>query len=579
MEQNNARQSFEKWLSYNGLDAETKAELEAIKDNETEIVSRFYGNLTFGTAGLRGVMAAGTARMNVYTVMQATQGLCHLIIGENAADRGVAIAYDTRNNSKLYAECSAQVLAANGIKAYLFDGPRPTPELSFALRHLGCIAGINITASHNTKEYNGYKAYWEDGAQLPPDHADTVCAAIEKVDIFTGVKTCDLDKAIANGSVVMIGREVDDAFLDSVFAVRLHPAGFEKAAEEMSIVYTPLHGAGWKHVPEMFDRMGFKHIAIVESQATPDGEFPTVKKPNPELADVFDPGIELAEKVGADLVIATDPDCDRVGVMSRGKDGKFGRISGNEMGALLLDYILAAMKEGDGIPEEPYAVKTIVSTEMCTPICEAYGVKLYNVLTGFKFIGEVIKKHELVGRGSYIFGFEESYGYLKGTYARDKDAVCGAMLIAEMAAYYRLKGMTLSDALDALFEKYGYYAESTQSIDITGHDAADKMKKITADLRSEPPTEICGARVVGIGDYREGIIIDLITGRKKPTGLPSSDVLRYQLENGDVVLIRPSGTEPKVKVYFLTSADSKAALAEKMSHCEYEAKRLTQTLP
>ncbi len=577
MDNNTARKSLEKWLNYDALDKDMRAELEAIKDDENEVVSRFYGNLTFGTAGLRGVMAAGTARMNVYTVMQATQGLCHLIIGENACDRGVAIAYDTRNNSRLFAECSARVLAANGIKAYLFDDARPTPELSFALRHLGCIAGINITASHNTKEYNGYKAYWEDGAQLPPDHADTVCAAIEKVDIFTGVKTVDLDEAIADGRVVIIGREVDEAFLDSVFAVRLNPKGFDKAAEEMSIVYTPLHGAGWKHVPEIFDRMGFKHISVVPSQATPDGEFPTVKKPNPEIADVFVPGIELADRVGADLVIATDPDCDRVGVMIRKADGSFDRISGNAMGAMLLDYILSAMKEEGGIPEDAYAVKTIVSTELFARICEANGVKCYNVLTGFKFIGEVIKKHELVGRGTYIIGFEESYGYLKGTYARDKDAVCGSMLIAEMAAYYRTKGMTLADALDSLFERYGYFAESTQSIDIVGHDAAEKMKNITADLRSAPPTEICGSKVIGIGDYREGFIRDLKTGREKPTGLPSSDVLRYALENGDVVLIRPSGTEPKVKVYFLTSAESKAALAEKMALCEAEAKRLTQT--
>ncbi|MBQ7011246.1 MAG: phospho-sugar mutase [Clostridia bacterium] len=577
MDNNTARKSLEKWLNYDALDNDMRAELEAIKDDENEVVSRFYGNLTFGTAGLRGVMAAGTARMNVYTVMQATQGLCHLIIGENACDRGVAIAYDTRNNSRLFAECSARVLAANGIKAYLFDDARPTPELSFALRHLGCIAGINITASHNTKEYNGYKAYWEDGAQLPPDHADTVCAAIEKVDIFTGVKTVDLDEAIADGRVAIIGREVDEAFLDSVFAVRLNPKGFDKAAEEMSIVYTPLHGAGWKHVPEIFDRMGFKHISVVPSQATPDGEFPTVKKPNPEIADVFVPGIELADRVGADLVIATDPDCDRVGVMIRKADGSFDRISGNAMGAMLLDYILSAMKEEGGIPEDAYAVKTIVSTELFARICEANGVKCYNVLTGFKFIGEVIKKHELVGRGTYIIGFEESYGYLKGTYARDKDAVCGSMLIAEMAAYYRTKGMTLADALDSLFERYGYFAESTQSIDIVGHDAAEKMKNITADLRSAPPTEICGSKVVGIGDYREGFIRDLKTGREKPTGLPSSDVLRYALENGDVVLVRPSGTEPKVKVYFLTSAESKAALAEKMALCEAEAKRLTQT--
>ena len=572
-----AKENYNKWLGYNELDAHLRAELEAISGSDDEILVRFNGNLTFGTAGLRGIMSVGTARMNVYTVMQATQGLAELIKQRGGADRGVAIAYDTRNNSTLFAKKVASVLAGNGIKVYIFDDARPTPELSFALRYLNCIAGVNITASHNTKEYNGYKAYWEDGAQISPDLANIICEEIAKVDVFAGVKSADYEKAVNDGKITVIGREVDEKFLDAVFSVRIAPQGFEAAAEDMKIVYTPLHGAGWRLVPETFERMGFKNISIVESQKTPNGDFPTVKKPNPELADVFIPGIELAKKVGADLVIATDPDCDRVGVMIRGKNGEFQRITGNTMGALLLDYIVNALKENGGIPEDAYAVKTIVSTELFSKICKENGIELFNVLTGFKYIGEVIKQHEERGVGTYLLGFEESYGYLKGTYARDKDAVCGSMLIAEMATYYRSKGKTLVDVLDEMYEKYGYFAESTQDIDITGVDSAAKMAKITADLRKEPPAEICGSEVVSFGDYREGKITDKRTGESTPTNLPSSDVLRYELESGDVVLVRPSGTEPKVKVYFLLRAKSKAELEEKLTLCTPEAKRLTQT--
>ena len=569
-----AQKNYEKWLAYEKLDADTRRELENIRNNPAEIESRFSQGLSFGTAGLRGIMAAGLARMNVYTVMQATQGLCELIKKENACERGVAIAYDSRKNSRLYSERAASVLAANGIKVYLFDDLRPTPELSFALRYLGCIAGINITASHNPKEYNGYKAYWEDGAQLPPEHADTVSREIAAVDLFDGVRTCDLEEAKRNGSVILIGEEIDKAFLDKVFAERMSPEGALHAAKEMSIVYTPLHGAGWKLVPEILRRLGFEKLSVVPSQATPDGDFPTVKKPNPELADVFLPGIALAEETGADLVIATDPDCDRVGVMTRNRDGKFVRITGNGMGALLLDYIVAVLREKGGVPADAYAVKTIVSTELFTRICEANHIEMYNVLTGFKFIGEVIKKHEEAGKGTYLLGFEESYGYLKGTYARDKDAVCASMLIAEMAAYYRTKGMTLADALDRLLARYGQYGELTENLDFPGLDGAKKMAGVTASLRAEPPKELCGSRVVGIGDYLAGYLTDLKTGKKTPTGLPASDVLRYALENGDVVLLRPSGTRPKSKVYFLCSAETREALEKKLSSCPAVARQL-----
>ena len=563
-----AKQNYEKWLACEKLDPPTRAELESIRGNEEEILGRFSASLSFGTAGLRGVMAAGTARLNRYTVAQATQGLAQLIKKKRASARGVAIAYDSRNHSREYAEVAARVLAGNRIKVYLFDDLRPTPELSFALRYLSCIAGVNITASHNSKEYNGYKAYWEDGAQLPPDHAAAVSAEIAKIDIFEGVKLANYKRALASDRIELIGRKIDRAYLKNVLAERVCPPGIDRAAKDLKIVYSPLHGAGWKLVPRVFREMGIGGVYIVPEQAKPDGNFPSVKKPNPELAEVFTPGIALAEKVGADLIVATDPDSDRVGVMSRGKDGKFARISGNAMGALLLDYLLTAMKETGGIPADAYAVKTIVSTELFSEIARKNGVKVYNVLTGFKFIGEVIKQHEALGRGTYVLGFEESYGYLKGTYARDKDAVCASMLIAEMAAFYRQKKMTLLDALEDLYARYGYYAEYTENLEFSGADAARKMAAVTASLRRDPPKEIAGSRVVSIGDYLAGTLTDLKTGKAEATGLPSSDVLRYETENGDVILVRPSGTEPKVKVYLLVSAKTKPALDKKLAACK-----------
>lgn len=556
------RERYEKWLSSPFTDEGTKAELRALSGNEDEIKMRFMDNLRFGTGGLRGIMAAGSNCMNVYTVAYATQGLADLINQKKAAARGVAIAYDSRNNSEKFSRVAAEVLAANGVKVYIFDGIRPTPELSFALRHLGCVAGVNVTASHNPKQYNGYKAYWDDGAQLSPEHADAVCDYISTLDIFTDVKRTDFDGAVSSGMIKIIGKEVDEAYLSAVLAEAVDPEVAKKASASLNIVYTPLHGAGYKLVPEVLSRLGLKNIYTVPEQMVISGDFPTVEKPNPELENVFPLGIALAEKVHSDLVIATDPDSDRVGVMSRDKNGVFRRITGNQMGALLLDYIISAYKRRGTLPGDAYAVKTIVSTELFAQICRKNGVRLYNVLTGFKFIGEVIKNCEAEGRGTYIFGFEESYGYLKGTYARDKDAVCGAMLIGEMTAYYKLKGMTLCDALDDLFARYGFYMEGCRDVYMEGLGGMARRARITENLRKNPPAEFAGKKIISIGDYEKGTITDTVTGKSEPTNLPCSDVLRYELENGDIAVIRPSGTEPKIKMYFLAHAEDRKGLEE-----------------
>ena len=562
----NYMENYKRWLDNPKLDAESRCELEAIADNHDEIELRFLGNLEFGTGGLRGTMGAGLNKMNVYTVAQATQGMAEMIAleGGDAKARGVVIAYDSRNNSALFSQTAAEVLSANGICVYLFDGVRPTPELSFAIRHLGCIAGINITASHNPKEYNGYKAYWEDGAQLPPQHADVISAKIKEIDIFDGVKHDDFDAAVKAGKIRIIGDEVDRVYLENVLAQRVKLDAVKKVAEDFSVVYTPLHGAGHKLVPEALRASGLTKLYTVKEQMVLDGNFPTVKKPNPELPDAFTLGIKLANEVGSDLIVATDPDSDRMGAMTRTADGSFVTITGNQMASLLLDYIFTALRENGGIPSDAYAVKTIVSTELATAICRANGVKLYNVLTGFKFIGEVIKEHEARGEGTFLFGFEESYGYLKGTYARDKDAVCAAMLAVEMAAYYKAKGMTLYDALQKLYAKYGFYGEKSLDVYMEGLDGIERRARTMQSLREHTPKEICGTPVAFVGDYLAEKITYLADGKTEPTGLPKSDVLYFGLANGDVAVVRPSGTEPKIKIYYLASAENAAALAEKL---------------
>ena len=560
---------YREWLASDALSDAEKDELRAIADDEQEIELRFSSGLSFGTAGLRGVMKTGLNAMNRHTVAHATQGLANLILKEGRAEDGVAIAYDSRLNSQLFAETSACVLAANGIRVYLFDALRPTPELSFALRELGCVAGINITASHNPKQYNGYKAYWEDGAQLPPEHADTVSAEINKLDIFRDVKQIPLAQALKEGTVRMIGAEIDEKYLENVLAQAVNPSAIAAVADTLSIVYTPLHGTGHKLVPEVVRRAGLKHLYTVDEQMVIDGSFPTVKKPNPEYPDVFALGIALADRVGSDLIVATDPDADRVGVMTRTPDGSFTTITGNQMGALLIDYIITAYRETGTMPENPYAVKSIVSSELAEKICEAGGVRMHNVLTGFKFIGEVIKNYEKTGDGSFLFGFEESYGYLKGTYARDKDAVVTSMLICEMTAFYKARGMTLCDAREALWKKYGFCYESNVEIYLEGLDGAARMKALMSALRENPPADFGGVKVSQIRDYLLGTILE--KGSTTSTGLPSSNVLYYRLENGDVIVARPSGTEPKIKFYYLLQAEDESDAKAKLS-------RYTETL-
>lgn len=559
------RQVYQKWLNSAKLSPSEKEELLSLSDNEAEIKERFYSSLEFGTAGLRGKMKLGTNAMNSFTVAQATQGLANLIIKEGRAYDGVAIAYDSRNNSELFAKIAASVLAANGIKAYIFDELRPTPELSFALRELKCVAGINITASHNPKEYNGYKAYWEDGAQLPPEHAKTVSAEIDKIDIFDDVKTINFDKAVENGDIVILDQEMDEKYLAAVMAQLVNPDAIKKVANDLHIVYSPLHGTGYRLIPDILARCGVEHLYVVPEQMEIDGNFPTVEKPNPEYPEVFELGIDIANSVGSTLVIATDPDADRVGVVTKTNSGEFVTISGNQMGALLIDYIITAYEETGTMPNNPYAVKTIVSTELVAKICEAHNVKLHNVLTGFKFIGEVIKNHEQANLdAAFLFGFEESYGYLKGTYARDKDAVVATMLICEMTAFYHSKGMTLFDALNSLYEKYGYYLEANQELYMHGIDGKEKMAKLMDTLRNNAPDTIANNKIVEIGDYLTGTIAHKISGKTTPTNLPSSNVISFKMENGDVVIARPSGTEPKIKFYYLLSGTSKNEMNDKL---------------
>ncbi|MBQ7346972.1 MAG: phospho-sugar mutase [Clostridia bacterium] len=552
----NYLENYEKWVRSDALSAEEKAELIAIQNDKNEIELRFTAGLSFGTAGLRGTMKTGMNAMNRHTVAHATQGLANLILKEDRAADGVAVAYDCRLNSQLFAETAACVLAANGIRVYLFDALRPTPELSFALRELHCVAGINITASHNPKEYNGYKAYWEDGAQLPPEHADTVSAEINALDIFRDVKTMELKDALAQGTVTMIGAEIDEKYLANVQAQAVNPNAVKAVADDLSIVYTPLHGTGHKLVPEIMRRIGLKKLYTVDEQMVIDGHFPTVKKPNPEYPDVFKLGIEIANKVGSDLVVATDPDADRVGVMTRTPDGSFTTITGNQMGALLVDYIITAYNETGTMPKNPYVVKSIVTSELAAKICAANGVKMHNVLTGFKFIGEVIKNYEKTGDGSFLFGFEESYGYLKGTYARDKDAVVASMLICEMTAFYKAKGMTLSDALAALFQKYGFCYETNVEIYMEGLDGAARMAALMDSLRNNPPKAFGNEPVALVGDYLKETFTE--NGKVTSTGLPRANVLYYRLQNGDVIVARPSGTEPKIKFYYMLEANDRA---------------------
>lgn len=560
---NDYRVLYERWKNSNTVPDELKAELEAISGDENAIKERFCANMSFGTAGLRAKMQSGCAFMNVVTVAHTAKALSVLVNNSNAGERGVVIGYDSRNNSRLFAETTARVLVANGVKAYIFDELRPTPVLSFAVRELNCIAGVNITASHNPKQYNGIKVYWEDGAQISPEQAKVVSGEMERIDMLTEVEMCDFDKAVSEGRIVVLKSDFDEKYMEAVLGERADKKIIPEMSDELRIVYSPLNGAGYRIVPEVLNRAGVKNLWIVPSQGMPDGEFPTTPKPNPEYKQVFEDGLVIAKDKNAELLIATDPDADRVGIMVLDrKNNEYVCLSGNQVGALLIDYLITSYKERNCMPCDPYVVKTIVSSELATRICEANGIKMYNVLTGFKYIGEVIKKSEEAGVGSFILGFEESYGYLKGTYARDKDSVVATMLICEMAAYYMKKNMTLYDAMNGVYERYGFYCERTCEKYFEGMDGAALMAQKMDMLRNNAPDTIVGAKITVIRDYLLDTVTNLETGVTEPTGLPKSNVLYFENADGNVAVIRPSGTEPKIKFYCMTRAGSKEAANE-----------------
>ena len=561
---------YKHWLESGALSAEEHAELQSVADNNEEIESRFYAPLSFGTAGLRGVLGVGLNRMNRFTVGQAAQGLAKLIVsnGPEAMERGVAIAYDSRHFSPEFAKQSACILAANGIKALLFDELRPTPELSFAVRHYGCIAGINITASHNPKEYNGYKVYWEDGAQLPPAEADVVAKEMAATDIFTGVKTTDFDEAVKSGMIRMLGKDTDEAYLGEVIKVAVNPDCVKQVADDFKLVYTPFHGAGYRLVPEILRRLGYKHIICEPEQMKIDGDFPTVSYPNPEAKEAFELGLALAKEKNADLVLATDPDADRLGVYVKDtKSGEYIPLTGNMSGSLLCEYVLSQKQANGKIPADGQVVKSIVTTNLVDAVAKNYGAELIEVLTGFKWIGKQVLKNEQEGKGTYLFGMEESYGCLIGTYARDKDAISATAALCEAAAYYKEKGMTLWDAMVEMYEKYGYYKDEVKSIGLKGIEGLAKIQEIMEYFRTHTPSDFAGHKVLAVRDYKADTVKDLATGEVKPTGLPSSNVLYYELEDNAWLCVRPSGTEPKIKFYYGvkgTSLEDAAAKSEKV---------------
>ena len=542
---------YQEWLSNPYFDKDTKAELRAIEGDENEIKERFYMDLEFGTAGLRGVIGAGINRMNIYVVRRATQGLANYIIKQGGADKGVAIAYDSRHMSPEFAMEAAMTLAANGIKAYKFESLRPTPELSFAVRELGCIAGINITASHNPPEYNGYKVYWEDGAQFTPPHDKGVTEEVLAIEDLSTVKTTDEASATAAGKYEVIGREIDDKYIAQVKAQVVNQKAIDEMQDQISIVYTPLHGTGNIPARRVMKELGFTHVYVVPEQELPDGGFPTVSYPNPEAAEAFSLGLKLAGEKNADLVLATDPDADRLGVYVKDAgSGEYIPLTGNMSGSLLCEYVLSQKKAAGKIPEDGQVIKSIVSTNLIDAVAKEYGCELIEVLTGFKWIGQQVLKNEKTGRGTYLFGMEESYGCLIGTYARDKDAISATAALCEAAAYYKQKGMTLWDAMVAMYEKYGYYKDAVKSIGLSGIEGLAKIQSIMETLRNNTPKEVGGYKVVSARDYKLDTIKDMASGEVKPTGLPSSNVLYYDLNDGAWICVRPSGTEPKIKFYY-----------------------------
>lgn len=551
------KEVYEQWLSNPYFDEATKEELKNIAEDDNEIKERFYMDLEFGTAGLRGIIGAGTNRMNIYVVRRATQGLANYIAKVDKKSQGVAIAYDSRHMSPEFAEEAALCLAANGIKAYIFESLRPTPELSFAVRHLGCVAGINVTASHNPPEYNGYKVYWEDGAQITPPHDSGIMGEVKSISDWNTVKTIDKAEAEKAGLFQVIGKEVDDAYMAELKKQVLHMDAIKAEGKNLKVVYTPLHGTGNIPARRILKELGFENVYVVKEQELPDGDFPTVSYPNPEAAEAFELGLKLAKEVDADLVLATDPDADRLGVRVKDKNGEYHDLTGNMSGCLLANYEISQKKAINGsLPEDGALIKTIVTTNLADAIAKGYGVKLIEVLTGFKFIGQQILGFEQSGKGSYLFGFEESYGCLIGTYARDKDAVSATVALCEAAAYYATKGKTLWDVMIDMYEKYGYCVDSITAMDFPGLEGMDKMKAMLANLRENPLKDIAGYKVLKIRDYSKDTVLDVESGNVEPTGLPASDVLYYELEGGAWVCVRPSGTEPKIKFYYGVKASS-----------------------
>ncbi|BFK88727.1 phospho-sugar mutase [Pseudoflavonifractor sp. DSM 107456] len=561
------RERYEQWLNSPALSQEEKAELQSIANDEKEIESRFFAPLEFGTAGLRGTMCVGLHQMNIHVIRHATQAFAEVILaeGSEAVERGVAVCFDCRNHSQEFARETACVMAGNGIKVRLFESLRPTPELSFAVREYGCIAGVNVTASHNPKEYNGYKVYWADGAQLPPHHAAAIAKKMEELDLFTSIRRMDYDEAVAKGMITLMGEETDEKFLANVMGQMNDKAAVEKVADTFKMVYTPFHGTGYKLIPETLRRLGMKHVLCVPEQMVVDGNFPTVVSPNPENPEGFYLAVELAKKEGADFILGSDPDADRVGIMVRNDQGEYIVISGNQTGVLLLDYLIGARKRAGTLPANAVALKTIVTTEMARKVAETNGVKCFDTFTGFKFMAEKKNKLEASGEGKVIFSYEESYGYMLGDYVRDKDAVTAALLLTEMAAWYAGQGMTLYDALQKCFEKYGYYGEKTLNLVMPGLDGLKKMADLMAGLREHPPVEIAGVAVEQQKDYKDGSVVRVSDGAKSTMELSGSNVLRYEMADGTSIIVRPSGTEPKVKVYILANGADKAVCDEKVA--------------
>lgn len=573
------KDTYNDWLQNPYFDEATKEELRAIADDEKEIEDRFYRQLEFGTGGLRGVIGAGTNRMNIYTVRQATQGLANYIISQNGQEKGVAIAYDSRIMSPEFATEAALCLNANGIKTYRFTSLRPTPELSFAVRKLGCIAGIVVTASHNPREYNGYKVYWEDGAQITPPHDKNILAEVAKVTSFDLVKTMDKAEAIAAGLYQEIDTEIDEAYMKELKKQSIHPEVISEMAKDFTIVYTPLHGTGNVPVRRVLKELGFEKVYVVPEQEKPDGTFPTVAYPNPESPKAFELALALAKKVDADIVLATDPDADRLGVYCKDtKSGNYVSFTGNMSGMLIAEYILKERTATGTMPENPALVETIVTTDMAKVIAQAYGVHLIEVLTGFKYIGEQIRLFEENHTYNYVFGLEESYGCLAGTYARDKDACVAVMMLCEVASWYKKQGKTLWDAMLTMYEKYGYFKEGLETITLKGMDGAQQIQQMMAEAREHLPQQIGDAKVLAVRDYKTDVRYDMTDGSKSATGLPTSNVLYYELEDHSWCCVRPSGTEPKIKFYFgvkgtsLSDAEAKLDSLQKAMMALFEQK-------